>query len=254
MPLRDAAPVGAPCWIDLSTSDPDRSRAFYEDIFGWTSESAPEFGGYINFATDGVPVAGGMGHGDQEGLPEAWSIYLASADIDATLAEVAPAGGTVEMPAMDVMDLGRMGFVIDPGGARVGVWQPGVHKGFGVLDEVNSPSWFELHTRAHEASVAFYRDVFGWETFAVGDTDEFRYTTLGEGDGQLAGVMDAAAFLPEGTPALWSVYFRVADADATVARAVELGSTVEDQPEDTPYGRLATLHDPLGARFKLRQI
>ena len=34
MPLRDTAPLGAPCWIDLFTSDPDTSRAFYRDLFG----------------------------------------------------------------------------------------------------------------------------------------------------------------------------------------------------------------------------
>jgi predicted enzyme related to lactoylglutathione lyase len=64
--------------------------------------------------------------------------------------------------------------------------------------------------------------------------------------------MDATAFLPEGVPAHWSVYFNVADADATVAQAVAAGATVVDPPIDTPYGRLATLVDPTGARFKLQ--
>ena len=61
MPLRDTAPVGAPCWTDLFTSDPDASRAFYGELFGWTSESAgDEYGGYVNFSKDGVRVAGCM--------------------------------------------------------------------------------------------------------------------------------------------------------------------------------------------------
>lgn len=48
MPTRDETPFGAPCWIDLYTSDPDASRSFYGDLFGWTSEDAgEEFGGYI---------------------------------------------------------------------------------------------------------------------------------------------------------------------------------------------------------------
>ena len=59
MPQRDAAPIGAPCWVDLYTSDPDRSIAFYGDLFGWTAESAgEEYGGYINFAKDGQPSPG----------------------------------------------------------------------------------------------------------------------------------------------------------------------------------------------------
>ena len=38
MPARDSAPAGAPCWIDLFSSDPDRAEEFYGEIFGWTAE------------------------------------------------------------------------------------------------------------------------------------------------------------------------------------------------------------------------
>lgn len=56
MPTRDTAPIGAPCWIDLVTSDTERSRAFYCELFGWTAKQpAEEFGGYFNFTRDGVP-------------------------------------------------------------------------------------------------------------------------------------------------------------------------------------------------------
>jgi len=154
---------------------------------------------------------------------------------------------------MDVLDLGTMAMVADVGGAAIGIWQPGLHQGFGILGEPGTPSWFELHTRDHDASVQFYRDVFGWDTHAVGDTPEFRYTTLGEAGCQLAGIMDAASFLPEGVPATWSVYFGVADADAALATIAGLGGSVVQPAEDTPYGRLAEAADPMGARFKLVQ-
>jgi len=41
------------------------------------------------------------------------------------------------------------------------------------------------------------------------------------------------------------------DADAAVARVESLGGSVVRAPEDTPYGRLATVADPAGAQFKL---
>jgi predicted enzyme related to lactoylglutathione lyase len=85
----------------------------------------------------------------------------------------------------------------------------------------------------------------------VSDTAEFRYTTLGEGDSQLAGIMDASQFLPEGVPAHWSVYFSVTDADETLDRIAALGGSIVTGAEDTPYGRLATAADPTGAVFKL---
>jgi predicted enzyme related to lactoylglutathione lyase len=53
MPNRDAAPIGAPCWLELFTSDTATGRSFYEHLFGWTSvETGPDFGGYVNFVKD----------------------------------------------------------------------------------------------------------------------------------------------------------------------------------------------------------
>ena len=42
-------------------------------------------------------------------------------------------------------------------------------------------------------------------------------------------------------------------ADAHERRIVELGGTMVNAPEDTPYGRLATATDPVGVQFKLVQ-
>jgi uncharacterized protein len=254
MPTRDSAPFGAPIWIELFTSDVERGRAFYRELFGWTSEDPnPDFGGYFNFALNGVRVAGGMHNDGSANTPDAWNVYLAAEDADATAAATSAHGGQVYAPVMDVADLGRMAFLADAGGAAIGIWQPGTHTGFGVLAEPGAPAWFELHTRAYDATVQFYRDVFGWDTTTVGDTPEFRYTTLGAGDDALAGIMDATAFLPEGAPSQWSIYFAVDDADKALEQVVELGGSVVQPAEDTPYGRLATAADPTGVQFKLVQ-
>jgi predicted enzyme related to lactoylglutathione lyase len=45
--------------------------------------------------------------------------------------------------------------------------------------------------------------------------------------------------------------FGVADTDAALARLVELGGSVVQGAQDTPYGRLAHAADPTGAEFKL---
>ena len=86
----------------------------------------------------------------------------------------------------------------------------------------------------------------------MSDTPEFRYTTLGEGEAALAGVMDGSFYMPEWTPAKWCVYFRSNDVDASVTRALELGGSVIDPPQDSPYGRLAELADPTGISFRLQ--
>jgi len=227
------------------TSDTERTREFYCQLFGWTAEEpAEEFGGYFSFTKDGVRVAGCMAQQPDSGAPDAWSVYLATDDAAAN-------GGQVYVQPMEVGDLGTMAFLGDAGGAGIGVWQPGTFEGLSVLGEADTPSWFELYTRDYEAAVAFYRDVFRWDVRVAGDTPEFRYTTLVDGDAPLAGIMDASAFLPEGVPSHWSVYFGTHDTDATLARIVELGGSVVVPAEDTPYGRLATAADPTGVQFKL---
>jgi predicted enzyme related to lactoylglutathione lyase len=245
--------------VELLTSDPARSAEFYGRLFGWTVEDpGADYGGYRNFQLKGERVAGcmrndGAAEASGAGVPDLWSVYLAVADADATVASVAQHGGQVMVPPIDVMALGRMAVIVDPGGAVIGIWQPGEHRGFGYVGEPGAPNWFELHTRDYEQSLAFYRAVFGWETTTQGDTPEFRYTTVDVGDERYAGVMDACAFLPEGVPGGWTVYFGVDDADRSLSEVVSLGGEVIMKAEDTPYGRLATAADPTGAVFRLHQ-
>jgi uncharacterized protein len=253
MPKRDSAPLGAPCWIDLFTTDPSASKTFYGELFGWTAEDAgPEYGNYINFSKDGVAVAGGMQNDGS--MPDVWSVYLATGDAQATTDKAQAEGGQVMVAPMDVGTLGTMVVLTDPGQAAIGAWQPRDFPGFGVWGEDGTPWWFELLTRDYDAVVRFYERVFGWDTHVLSDADDFRYTTLGEGEDQLAGIQDATATLPEGVPSHWAVYFAVTDTDATIDRAVGLGATVVAPATDSPYGRLATLADPTGAVFRLGSI
>ncbi|MCK5754243.1 MAG: VOC family protein, partial [Mycobacterium sp.] len=54
-----SAPIGAPIWFDLMSSDPDKAAEFYGAIFGWEAEAAnPDFAGYRNFLKNGKRVAG----------------------------------------------------------------------------------------------------------------------------------------------------------------------------------------------------
>jgi len=232
------------------------SRRFYGELFGWeAAEPDPEFGGYFIFKRDGVDVAGGMGDmGEDMKANDTWKMYLATDDITKTAETAAANGAQIIAPAMAVGDLGIQLVMIDPTGAQLGAWQPKEFPGFTVVLEHGAPSWFELFTRDHSRSVDFYRTVFHWDTTVVGDSDEFRYTTMGDpmGGENLAGIMDASGFLPDGVPAHWSVYWEVDDVDATAGKVRTLGGTVVAEGVDTPYGRLATVTDPAGAEFKLR--
>ena len=53
---------------------------------------------------------------------------------------------------------------------------------------------------------------------------------------------------------MWGVYFAVADTDATVAKAQELGASVFMGPTDIEPGRFAVLADNVGAVFNVLQL
>jgi predicted enzyme related to lactoylglutathione lyase len=253
MATRDApfAP-GTPCWVDLFSSDPAASKAFYGGLFGWTSvDAGEEYGGYVTFSAAGQGVAGMMGNDGQSGRPDVWSTYISTADIDKTVALAAESGGQVISPTMQVADLGSMAMLADPAGAVFGVWQPGKHIGFTRYNEPASVTWDELHSKDFGAAMDFYVKVFGWHLDKMSDSDEFRYY-LGQVDGlTVAGLMDSVSFLPPEVPSHWEVYFDVTDVDGSIATVLELGGTLDRPAEDTPYGRMAAVTDPTGAMFKL---
>jgi uncharacterized protein len=56
------------------------------------------------------------------------------------------------------------------------------------------------------------------------------------------------------TPAHWSVTFGIDDADATAARASQLGGEVVAGPFDAPWTRMAVIKDPQGATFIASQF
>jgi predicted enzyme related to lactoylglutathione lyase len=254
MPKRAQAPTGAPCWIDLWTSDVEGSRRFYSELFGWeAAKPSAEHGGYFMFMRDGAPVAGCMGSMAGMEADNSWKVYLASEDAERTAKLAEATGGRARGAVMRIDDMGVQAVLIDNAGAVVGVWQPIDFPGLTVLAEHGAPGWFELATSQYGASLEFYRAVFACELKTMADTEDFRYTMVHDSatGTDLAGIMDTGHAVPSGTPAQWSVYLGCDDADVVAARARELGGTVLRAPEDTPYGRLATLADPAGAVFKL---
>lgn len=253
MPNRDFVPSGAPVWIDLSTSDPQRAKDFYGQLFGWThQDSGPDFGNYVNFFKNGSLVAG-MTPKAQPEIPDAWSVYLASPDAKATADAVLTAGGQVLLEPMQVMQHGTMAVVADPSGGVVGIWQADQHKGYGLANEEGTPAWLELNSRDYDATVRFYAEAFGWQIRVLDGPDDFRYSVYEIDNEQYAGIMDAAPVLPPEVPSHWQIYFHVDDVTASSVKLEELGGSIVKAAQDTPYGILAQATDPLGATFNLMQ-
>jgi predicted enzyme related to lactoylglutathione lyase len=272
MPERDGYIPGVPCWVDTSQPVPKAAVDFYSGLFGWEFEDVMpgSEGKYFIARLHGGDVAA-VGSIPEAAPPEAmWNTYIWVESADETASKVRDAGGGVLMDPFDVMDAGRMAAFTDPEGAAFCVWQAGELKGAGVVNEPGSLSFNGLGTRDVEGAKAFYGSVFGWTTLAVGG-GAVMWTLPGYGDylerdnpdlrkqiaevGGPAGFEDVVASIdpipddqPD-TPAHWSVTFAVDDADATAAKATELGGTVIVPPFDVPWSRLTIINDPQGATF-----
>ncbi|NJP31280.1 VOC family protein [Micromonospora thermarum] len=242
-------PSGTPCWTDLATPDLTDARRFYPELFGWTGQIAPEpeAGGYTVFLLEGRAVAGAGPPAIPDQVP-IWSVYVATDDADLVAGRVERAGGQVVVPPFEVFDRGRMAVFSDPAGATFSVWQPLAMPGGEVFGVPGALSWTELVTPDPEGAKAFYELVFGWHPDGQA-TESAAHTGWRLGARIVAGMTVPLGDFPADTPAYWSVYFGVADADAAAARAAALGGSILVPPRDIPAGRYTALRDPQGALF-----
>ncbi len=247
-------PAGTPCWVDLSTTDPDGARTFYGELFGWDLQVGPaETGHYTMALQNGRPAAAINGMPAPDARHTAWVTYLATDDLDATWAAAMAAGAGEVAAPHDVMTFGRMAFATDPAGAVFGMWQAGDHPGVQVFNEPSALIWNELMSRDYEAAKSFYSTVFGHIFETVEMPPEFQYSTFSVGGDMVGGLGSLPADTPAEVPSNWGVYFNAESADDTVAAVTRLGGSVVAAPMDTPYGRMATVTDPQGATFSIMQ-
>jgi predicted enzyme related to lactoylglutathione lyase len=275
MPERDGYIPGVPCWVDTTQPDPDAAAEFYGGLFGWEFEDVmPGDAKYLIGRIRGGDVGAISSPPEGRQPPVAWNSYVWVDSADETAAKVRDAGGTVVMEPMDIFESGRMAVFADPEGAVFSVWQANQHKGSQIVNEHGSVTFNNLNTRDLDGAKAFYGAVFGWETLDLGGS--YMWTLPGYGDyleqltpgtrdnfatmGAPDGFIDAVAGLlviaddqPD-VPPHWGVTFAVDDADASAARATELGGTVLHGPFDAPWVRMAVITDPQGAMFIASQF
>jgi uncharacterized protein len=246
---------GVPSWVDLGSPDLAKAKEFYGGLLGWECpEGPPEAGGYSVCLLNGKTVAG-LGPQMNPDFPPFWTSYVNVDDADATAVKVSANGGTVFMDPMDVMDVGRMSILADPLGAVIGLWQPKSHTGAQVVNEPGALCWNELITTDLDASKAFYKAVFGWDAEDAGPPGEPPVYTEWKVDGRsVGGMMLKHGDMPAEMPPSWGVYFAVADTDATVAKAQQLGGTLFMGPTDIEPGRFAVLADDQGVVFNVLQL
>ena len=111
--------------------------------------------------------------------------------------------------------------------------------------------WSDMGTQDLDAMVGFYTSVFGWETENVSPPEApVKYFMMRQNGNDVT----AIGWKDDPSPQTLGPYIAVENADATVARAKELGANVIVEPIDiADNGRMAVLQDPTGAVIALWQ-
>jgi predicted enzyme related to lactoylglutathione lyase len=246
---------GTPIWYELMSPDANASKAFYEAVIGWTIHPADPGGmDYRMIDTGNGDFAGGLMNMTPEmkagGARPRWLIYIGVDDVDAAVAKINAAGGSLQMPAVDMPGVGRMAFVTDPQGNPFYVMRGASEESSTVWSEsaMGKCSWNELVTSDAVAGNAFYAEVFGWsypdKMTMPGDMGD--YTFIDAAGQRIGATMRKFAEQPAG----WQFYFRAPDIDAAAVKVREAGGTVHAGPMEVPGGdHVIVASDPHGAAF-----
>lgn len=249
-------PHGSFIWYELMTTDTAAAGAFYADIVGW---SVGDFGAQVSdyriFSAGDSGVAGMMAipaDARSNGMRPAWFGYVGVDDVDAAIARITDAGGSVHMPATDLPDVGRIAMVADPQGVVFYVMRGTSEEASGSFDATATGhcAWNELATSDLPAAIDFYTGQFGWtkgEAMNMGDMGDYQFI---HHDGEPIGAMMTRQ--QPGPPPMWSFYFRVADIDAAAKRVTDGGGAIMHGPSEVPGGdHIVIANDPQGAMFAL---
>jgi predicted enzyme related to lactoylglutathione lyase len=119
--------VGALCWTELYTRDPEKASAFYSALFGWRPK--PWDGGPMPYTMFSIPgqerEAGGMLTMPAEMPGQAhWLPYFHVKDADKSAKQVQDLGGRITHSAMDISTIGRIVMVADSQGAEFAMIKP----------------------------------------------------------------------------------------------------------------------------------
>ncbi|MEB3211352.1 MAG: VOC family protein [Leptolyngbyaceae bacterium] len=108
------------CWNELHTTDVSEATAFYNGLFGWTTDKSTNAvgGDYFTFHAGDREMGGMMEiQPDWGEVPPNWVVYFSVENCDATVEQAKTLGGTLEMAPMDIPDVGRFAILQDPQGA-----------------------------------------------------------------------------------------------------------------------------------------
>lgn len=126
--------TGSFCWTEIASSDAQKCKEFYSNVFGWTFSDSKATDGafaYHEFSTGRGYPAGGLYEisaeicGEGELPPPHFLTYVAVDDVDTNAELAKQLGATVIKGPMDIPNTGRFAIIQDPTGAMLATFKMG---------------------------------------------------------------------------------------------------------------------------------
>jgi predicted enzyme related to lactoylglutathione lyase len=109
--------------MELSTSDVEAAKEFYQAIFGWQYHDMDSPTGPYTFVMAGEKPIGGMQANPMPEVPSNWLGYIGVESVARTVAEIESHGGKVLLPETQVGEMGKLAIFTDPQGAAFAIWE-----------------------------------------------------------------------------------------------------------------------------------
>lgn len=251
-PVPSAPASGSPCWLELATSQPDVSMAFYEQVMGWQYERRDDTAGGLYYVATlvGEPVAGIRPVMEPV---EEWTLCLATPDLASLVKRSELLGGRTVETAHVVPRVGMKALIEAPAGATFGACQIAPDWAF-TAGVPNSLVWAEFITHLAPQADQFFGELFGFEGRQFGDGQDDDYMVYYAGDDSVIGRVRMMPGTPVEVPARWMVHFRTPldrEFDDAVIVAHDAGARLRFNPYSSQLGKVAVMSDPTGARFAI---
>jgi len=239
-------------WHELVTTDPEAAAAFYSKVVPWKTQDSG-MPSYTLWMAGKTQVGGltGLPESAEAGSPPHWIIYIATPDVDATVADAERLGGKIVKEPADIPNMGRFAVLTDPQGATFAVYTPpgpppegseGAKPGAGEF------TWHELATTDAAAALDFYVELFGWEKGPAHDMGGMgTYQLISLQGAESGGVYNLQG---NATPPHWLSYVQVPDCAKATDVAKGAGARILNGPMEVPGGSWITMmEDPQGGSF-----
>jgi uncharacterized protein len=236
-------------WHELMTPDGAAAEKFYTELLGWKFRHTVISGNrpYRLIDANGREQGGMFEICPEEKIPAHWCGYVSVPDVDEAIQLAKQHGGKVPCEPIDVPNVGRFAYVLDPEGAGFTVYRDAQGDAPApAMPGLGDFCWDSLTVHDGERALAFYSAVVGWTRGQFGDAPGLFFATK---SGETIADVDA----PQGgAPSFWTTHVVVANLAESRTKAQTLGATILVAEINVPnIGQMALISDPWGAVISL---